>query len=91
MSQPWLDPLEGDDSPHPVDVVSEVLRDVGSLSRLMQVCYLVREPGLLDIMFGLGALSDDARAKFQVFMAKGQSAKLNVHEDAAGALVLEWQ
>jgi hypothetical protein len=90
MSQQW--PFsDGENSLHPIDVVSDFLREVGSLSRLMQVYYLVREPGLLDIMFGFGALSDDGRAKLEAFMAKGQRAALNVREDPAGALILEWQ
>jgi hypothetical protein len=88
MSQQWLNPPEGEDSPDPIDVVSEILREVGSMSRLMQLCYLAQEQGLLDIMFSLGTLSDSGRAKLEAFMAKGQQAALNVREDSAGALVL---
>lgn len=91
MCQPLLDPSEDEASLHPIDVVREILDEVGSLSRLMEVYYLVREPGLLDIMRGLAALPDEDRAKLEAFLARYRRAALNIREESAGALILERQ
>ncbi|HEX2653233.1 MAG TPA: hypothetical protein VHN11_06240 [Xanthobacteraceae bacterium] len=91
MSQPSLNSPESEDSLHSTDVVREILQEVGSLSRLMQLHYLAQEPGLLEIMYRLAALSDDGRAKLEAFLAKAQGDALNVREDSAGSLILEWQ
>lgn len=91
MFQQWPNPPQGEDPPHPVDVVREILREVGSLSRLMEVYYLLQEPGLLDILCGLGTLSDSERSKLMGFMRRGQQSLLRVREGPAGAITLEWQ
>ena len=91
MSPQWHDPLSGEEPPHPLDVICEILRDVGSLSRLIEMYYLVQEPGLLDIVSGLSALSDDERAKLQTFLERREQLLLRLREDRKGALVLEWR
>lgn len=50
MSQQAPNILLDEESPRPVDIVREILRGTGTLSRLMEIYYLVQEPSLLDIM-----------------------------------------
>jgi hypothetical protein len=92
MSQPsrdQIDPVADEAPPHAIDVVRDILREVESLPRLMEVHYLMQEPGLLDILRGLGALSDEDRNQLQEYLARRRQGRLRVRELPTGALILE--
>lgn len=55
----------------------------------MEVHYLLQEPGLLDIMRGLGALADDDRNRLRHFLVRNQG-RLSVRERPVGKLILEF-
>jgi hypothetical protein len=73
MSQRSPDPIDqipDEAPPLAIDVVRDILREVESLPRLMEAHYLMQEPGLLDIMRGVGALPDDDRNRLQEYLAR---------------------
>jgi hypothetical protein len=74
--------------PHPVDVVRDILQDVGSLSLLMEVHYLAKEPGLLEIMRGLVALSEEDRQLLQTFLVR-DGHSVCVSATATGGVAIE--
>jgi hypothetical protein len=92
MSQtsPSLDEIEDEAPPHPIDIVRDILGELGSLPRLMEIDYLAREPGLLDIMRGLAALGDGERRLLRDYLARHGNKRLDVRELPTGALVLEF-
>jgi hypothetical protein len=55
----------------------------------MEFSYLVREPGLLDLMRAFGSLPDEDRAKLQAFMTYHGQATLRVRDGPSGRLILE--
>lgn len=75
---------------HPIDIVREILEEVGSLSRLMEVHYLVQEPGLLDIMRVLGGLSEGDRVRLREYLVGRRQSRLRVRQLAVGRLSVEW-
>ncbi|MGO9633059.1 MAG: hypothetical protein ACLPX1_04080 [Steroidobacteraceae bacterium] len=88
MSQPLLS--LADEAPlDPADVVCDILRDVESLPRLMEVHYLMQEPGLIELIRGLGALPDCDRFRLSAYLARHRQARLRVRQLPAGALILE--
>ncbi len=90
MSQPLLS--LADEAPlDPVDVVCDILRDVESLPRLMEVHYLMQEPGLIELIRGLGALPDCDRFRLSAYLARHRHrhGRLRVRQLPAGALILE--
>jgi hypothetical protein len=88
MSRPSPEPSD-DEGPHPIDIVRGILRDVESLPVLMEIHYLVNEPGLLEIMRGLGALPDEDRNRLRSYLNRHSNDPLHVRELSAGALLLE--
>lgn len=89
MSRLWLDPMAEEAPPHPIDVVRDILHDVGSLPRLMEVHYLLQEPALLDIMRSVAALPLGDRERLREYLARTGPQRLGVRELSACALVLE--
>jgi hypothetical protein len=89
MSQLSPDPSDDEERPHPIDIVRDILRDVESLPVLMEVYYLVSEPGLLEIMRGLGALPDEDRSRLRAYLSRHSNVPLRARELPAGALLLE--
>jgi hypothetical protein len=89
MSPPSRDQIEEEAPPHPADIVREILCEVENLPRLMEAHYLLQEPGLLDIMRGLGALADDDRNRLQEYLVRHRQELLRVRELPTGALILE--
>jgi hypothetical protein len=92
MSRPspdQIDQMPDEAPPHAIDVVCDILREVESLPRLMEVHYLMQEPGLLDILRGLGALPEDDRNRLQEYLVHYRQARLRVRELPTGALILE--
>jgi hypothetical protein len=89
MSRLSPDPSDDEERPHPIDIVRDILRGVESLPALMEIYYLVNEPGLLEIMRGLGALSDDDRSRLQAYLSRHSNSPLRVRELSGGALSLE--
>jgi hypothetical protein len=89
MSRLSPDPSDDEEGPHPIDIVRDILRGVESLAALMEIYYLVNEPGLLQIMRGLGALSDDDRSRLQAYLSRHSNAPLRVRELPGGALSME--
>lgn len=75
---------------HPIDVVREILEQAGSLARLMEIHYLVQEPGLLDIMRALGALSNGERVRLNEFLIARKGYRLELRQTMANTLALEW-
>lgn len=90
MSQQSLDAPEVE--LHPIDILRDILAQAGTLSRLMEIHYLVQEPGLLDIMRYVAGLSDGDRAKLLRFLGAHESpSRLRVHEVGSGMLHLEYE
>ena len=73
----------------PIDIVRDILREVESLPRLMEVHYLMQEPGLPDPMRGLGALEEGDRKRLNAYLARHRLSRLRVRDLSAGALILE--
>lgn len=87
MSQPSPD---ADDAPlHPLDIVCDILREAESLPRLMEILYLVQEPGLLEIMRGLVALPEEQRFRLLQYLARHREQHMFVSELPSGALIIE--
>lgn len=88
MSQQLLDEpkLELD----PIDIVRDILAQAETLPRLMEIHYLVQEPGMLDVVRCMAALPDDDRARLQSFLkAQGTPSLLRVREAGPGVLRIE--
>lgn len=75
--------------PDAVDIVRDILREVESLPRLMEIYYLAQEPGLLDLLRDLGALADDDRRRLQDYFARHRDRCSRVRELPTGGLILE--
>jgi hypothetical protein len=89
-TSPSLDEIADEAPPHPIDIVRDILGELGSLPRLMEIDYLAREPELLDIMRGLSALGDRDRQKLREYLARYGHKRLAVRELPTGALALEF-
>jgi hypothetical protein len=89
MFQQWLDQIAREAAPRPIDIVRDILDQVESLPRLMEVHYLVQEPALLEIMRGLGSLSDADRDRLRKYLARHGKERLGVRVSLTGALILE--
>lgn len=91
MSRPSLEEIMSASTPHqPVDIIRDILRDAESLPRLMEVYYLMQEPGLLEIMRGLGALPDADRKRLQTYIQRHRHKSFRVRELPTGAVILEF-
>jgi hypothetical protein len=90
MYQPWLDEIADEAPLHPIDIVRDILAQVESLPRLMEIHYLLREPGLLEIMRGLGSLPEDERQRLLGYLAGHDQKRLQVRQSPTGTLVLEF-
>jgi len=88
MLPPSLDQAD-EASIHPIDVVREILSRVGGLPRLMELSYLVQEPGVLDIVRALASLCDEDRDKLHAFLTANSDCALRLRETARGSIVLE--
>ncbi len=91
MSQPLLNEIAADQPPHTIDVIRDILLDAGNLPRLMEVYYLAREPGLLEILRGLSTLPDGDRKLLQQYIVRESERPLRVRELPTGAIILELQ
>ena len=89
MFQQWLDQIALEAAPRPIDIVRNILDQVESQPRLMEVHYLVQEPALLEIMRGLGSLSDQDRRRLREYLACHGQERLVVRVSPTGALILE--
>jgi len=92
MSQPSPDHrhFAAEDAPlDALDIVCDILREAESLPRLMEILYLVQEPGLLEIMRGLVALPDEERFRLLQYLAHHREHHMFVSELPGGALVIE--
>ena len=72
-----------------VDIVCDILRDAESLSRLMEIHYLMQEPGLVELMRRLGALPEADRHRLAAYLARHCPGRLRVRQSPTGALILE--
>jgi hypothetical protein len=88
MSRPLPDEITEALPPQAADMIRDILRDLGSLSRLMELYYLACEPGMIDILRGLATLSDDDRCRLRDYLNYPRARPLRVHE-RAGILSLE--
>jgi len=73
----------------PTEIICDILRDVESLPRLMEIHYLMQEPGLVELMRGLGALPEGDRRRLTAYLARHCADGLRVRQLPAGALILE--
>jgi hypothetical protein len=89
MSQPLLE-IAAEAPPHPIDIVHDILHEVGSLPRLIEIHYLAEEPLLLEIMRSLGALPVEDRVRLREYLARRGQERLGVRELSTGALILEF-
>jgi hypothetical protein len=90
MYQLWLDELADEAPLHPIDIVRDILAQVESLPRLMEIHYLLREPGLLEIMRGLGSLPEDERQRLLEYLSRHDQKRLRVRQSPTGTLILEF-
>jgi hypothetical protein len=88
MSQPWPDSVDDEEALHPTDIVRVILREVGTLSRLIEIHYFSQEPGLLNILRGMGALTDEDRATLDDYLHRHSGKGLSVRELPNGALMI---
>jgi hypothetical protein len=88
MSQPWPDPIADEEALHPTDIVRVILREAGTLSRLIEIHYFSQEPGFLNVLRGLGALSDQDRATLDDYLHRHSGKCLSVRELPNGALMI---
>ncbi len=88
MSQPWPDPIADEEVLHPTDIVRVILREAGTLSRLIEIHYLSQEPGFLNILRGLGALTHVDRATLDDYLHRHSGKGLSVRELPNGALMI---
>ncbi len=70
MSQPLLSVIAEEMPLDAVDIVRDILRDAESLPRLMEIHYLMQEPGLVELMRGLGALPEADRRRLTAYLAR---------------------
>ena len=89
MSQPLLSVIAEEMPLDPVDIVRDILRDAESLPRLMEIYYLMQEPGLVELMRGLGALPEADRRRLTAYLARQCPGPLRVRPLPTGALMLE--
>lgn len=88
MSQPWPDPIADEEALHPTDIVRVILQGAGTLSRLIEIHYFSQEPGFLNILRGLGALTDEDRATLDDYLHRHSGKSLSVRELPNGALMI---
>lgn len=75
-----------------IDIVRAILAQTGTLSRLMEIHYLVQEPGVLDAVRYVAGLPDGDRARLLGFLtAQGSPSQLHVREVEPGVLHLEYE
>ncbi len=86
--QPLLEHIADEAPLDPLDIVRDILREVQSLPRLMELHYLMQEPGLIELMRGLGALADDDRRLLNAYLARHRD-RLRLRKLPPGALILE--
>jgi len=89
MSQPLLSVIAEEMPLDAVDIVRDILRDIESLPRLMELHYLMQEPGLVELMRGLGALPEGDRTRLRTYLARHCPGQLRVRQLPSGALILE--
>ena len=89
MSQPLPDSITDEEPLHPIDIVRDILRNAETLPRLMEFHYLIQEPGLLEIMRGLGSLSDADRSQLRHYLSSHADSPLRVRQRQTGELTLE--
>jgi hypothetical protein len=89
MSQPLLSFIAEEAPLEPIDIVCDILRDIESLPRLMELHYMMQEPGLVELMRSLGALPDADRARLRAYLARHCRGQLRVRQLPSGALILE--
>lgn len=78
-------------APSTHEILTSMLQEVGDLSGLLELFYLSREPGVLELLRWVAALPQPERGELTQFIAdagkRNQSIRLNL--TAEGALVLE--
>jgi hypothetical protein len=89
MCPPSPSPSTDENQPDPVDIVCDILREVDSLQVLLEVHYLILEPGLLEIMRRVAAVPDEDRRRLLAYLSRHSNAPLRVRELPAGGLLLE--
>lgn len=89
MAQPLLLSLAEEAPLDTADIVCDILRDAESLPRLMEIHYLMQEPGLVELVRGLGALSECDRRRLTAYLARHCAGGLHLRQLPTGALILE--
>lgn len=70
-------------------ILETILADCTDSSRLLELFYWTREPGMLDLIRGIAALPEEARSALEAFFAMShESAAVAAKWDAAGRLTL---
>jgi len=91
MFQPSLENTPIEFPPGASEIVISILDEVGDLAKLMELFYLSREPGLLDILRWLAVLPDEVRQQLTQFALAGPpTCALRVERVHASTLVLKW-
>jgi hypothetical protein len=72
MFQPSLENTPIEYPPGASEIIISILDEVGDLAKLMELFYLSREPGLLDILRWLASLPNDVRQQIAEFALAGR-------------------
>jgi hypothetical protein len=82
MFQPSLENTPIEYPPGASEIVISILDEVGDLAKLMELFYLSREPGLLEILRWLASLPNDVRQQIAEFALVGR-ANYTLHVERA--------
>ena len=77
-------PASDDDAAPGPDLLISMLDEFGDLSRLMEIVYLAREPGAVDLLYGAAALPERTRAELLAFLTSARRSKQAVQARRAG-------
>jgi hypothetical protein len=91
MFQPLLEIEKSsiETQPGASEIIVSILDEVGDLAKLMEMFYLSRENGLLDIMRWLAALPEEARREVYEFAKAGRpQSSIKIERTHDGTLVI---
>lgn len=77
-----------DDTPAAHEIVSAVLSEIGDVSRLMELVYLTRQPGLLETLRWFTSLREDYRRELQEFAISSGPDTILVERSDPSTLVI---
>ena len=74
----------GSDAPSANEILASILEEVGDLGNLMELFYLSREPGALDVLRWVASLPEKQRGELMEFIAEAGKGKKAVRVKRRG-------